>query len=234
MPLSCQVAVEIHVVGLRRGDGPGRECGGLVVVLAGGQAVVEAAEEPAEEVALGGGVAVSGVAAAVVVAAASRLFLTLRSVTDLVLPLARVTGAAPTKGAGGAKCKLTPAQVTELEAVLDAGSGPAVTRTSAGRWPGSPISCGSGSGWSVQVPAGPGRSPRAGPGNRPLDRRSVDQLRVLAGIAGALARAGEKRSASRMAAATCAVGQWTAAAEPVLLLEPAVCQTPIRKLAEQR
>src|SRR5271168_2625933 len=36
------------------------------------------------------------------------------------------------KGAGGAKCKLTAAQVAELEAVLEAGPRPAAIRTSAG------------------------------------------------------------------------------------------------------
>src|SRR5262245_8917190 len=47
------------------------------------------------------------------------------------------------KGAGGARSKLTPAQLRELEAVLDAD--PAARggmRTSARRWPGSP-------GWSA-------------------------------------------------------------------------------------
>ncbi len=53
------------------------------------------------------------------------------------------------KGAGGAKCKLTEAQVAELEAVLEAGRRPAGMRTSAGRWPGSPTRPGSGSGWST-------------------------------------------------------------------------------------
>ena len=43
-----------------------------------------------------------------------------------------------TKGAGGAKCKLTPAQLAELEAALDAGRPcGAGMRTSAGPWPGS-------------------------------------------------------------------------------------------------
>ena len=41
------------------------------------------------------------------------------------------------KGAGGAKCKLTAAQVAELEEVLDAGRRPRATWISAGRWPGS-------------------------------------------------------------------------------------------------
>ena len=37
------------------------------------------------------------------------------------------------KGAGGARCKLSAPQVAELEAVLDAGPGGAVMRISAGR-----------------------------------------------------------------------------------------------------
>ena len=62
-------------------------------------------------------------------------------------------GGAGLQGAGGAKCKLTAAQVAELEAVLDAGPGGVrAMRISAGRWPGSRIRCGGGSGWSTRWP----------------------------------------------------------------------------------
>ena len=54
------------------------------------------------------------------------------------------------KGAGGAKCKLTEAQVAELEEVLDAGPGARATWISAGRWRGSRSSAGGGSGWSTR------------------------------------------------------------------------------------
>ena len=54
------------------------------------------------------------------------------------------------KGAAGAKCKLTPAQVAELEEVLDAGRRLRATWISAGRWRGSRIRSGSGSGWSTR------------------------------------------------------------------------------------
>ena len=54
------------------------------------------------------------------------------------------------KGAGGAKCKLSGAQVAELEAVLDAGRRPRATWISAGRWRGSRIRPGGGSGWSTR------------------------------------------------------------------------------------
>ncbi len=56
------------------------------------------------------------------------------------------------RGAGGAKCKLTPAQVAELEEMLDAGRRSPGMRTSAGRWPGSRSRYGSGSGWSTRWP----------------------------------------------------------------------------------
>ena len=58
------------------------------------------------------------------------------------------------------------------------------------------------------------------------------QVRILAQVAGILARAGESRSASRMAALTCAVGQWTAAVVPVLLLMPSAYTTLARVLEE--
>src|SRR5437879_7376604 len=49
------------------------------------------------------------------------------------------------KGPGGARCKLSPAQVRELETVLDGGRPPGGgMRTSAGRWPGSPRSSAAG------------------------------------------------------------------------------------------
>ena len=57
-----------------------------------------------------------------------------------------------TKGAGGARCKLTAAQVAELEEVLDAGRRRAAMRISAGPWPGSRTRSGSGSGWSTPWP----------------------------------------------------------------------------------
>src|SRR5271163_1359279 len=50
------------------------------------------------------------------------------------------------KGAGGAQCKLTPAQVAELEAVLDAARRRPGMRISAGRWRGSRTRSGGGSG----------------------------------------------------------------------------------------
>ena len=54
------------------------------------------------------------------------------------------------EGAGGARCKLSPAQLRELQAVLDAGPAvPAGVRTSAGRWPGSLRSSAAGSGQST-------------------------------------------------------------------------------------
>jgi hypothetical protein len=46
------------------------------------------------------------------------------------------------------------------------------------------------------------------------------QAQALAEVAEALARAGDGRDACRLAAATCAVGRWTIAAKPVLLLDP--------------
>jgi putative transposase len=42
------------------------------------------------------------------------------------------------KGAGGARCKLTPLQLAELEAVLEAGPAAWGGRTSVGRWARSP------------------------------------------------------------------------------------------------
>jgi transposase len=87
-----------------------------------------------------------------------------------------------TKGAGGAKCKLTPAQLRELEAALDAG--PAVwagMRTSAGRWPGSPIWWPAGSGFSTCRPGstcsctGSGGACRSRPGGRPSGTRRRSQ-----------------------------------------------------------
>ena len=85
---------------------------GLLVGLAGGQAVVQAAEEAVEQVALRGGVVVTDVSAAVVVGAGAgrggqcgerpavarvgeSVVLIRRCITATVLPLARVTGAAP-------------------------------------------------------------------------------------------------------------------------------------------
>ena len=56
------------------------------------------------------------------------------------------------KGAGGAQCKLTPAQLGELESVLDAGPAPAGIWTSAGLWPGSRTRFGSGSERSTRWP----------------------------------------------------------------------------------
>lgn len=56
------------------------------------------------------------------------------------------------KGAGGAKYKLTPAQVAELEAVLDAARRPRATWTSAGPWPGSRTRPGGCPGWSTRWP----------------------------------------------------------------------------------
>ena len=108
MPLAVKWLVEFMLSGCGGGDRPGWECVGLVVVLAGGQVVVVAAEE----VALGG-VAVSGVAAPLVVVAVAEgcgdggerpdvpggcepVVSACRWVTNLILPLARVTGAAPT------------------------------------------------------------------------------------------------------------------------------------------
>src|SRR5215813_10110988 len=56
------------------------------------------------------------------------------------------------KGAGGARCKLSPAQLRELEAVLDAGPAAWAGRISAGRWPGSGSWRGTGSGWPTPWP----------------------------------------------------------------------------------
>jgi predicted metal-dependent hydrolase len=46
------------------------------------------------------------------------------------------------------------------------------------------------------------------------------QADALAQVANELARAGETRSAARLAAAICAVGHWTSAVGPVLQLAP--------------
>jgi hypothetical protein len=81
------------------------------------------------------------------------------------------------KGAGGAKCKLTAVQLAELEAVLDAGRRPAGMRTSAGRWRGSRTWRGSGSGWSTPWAGctccctGPGGACRSRPGGPPSGTR---------------------------------------------------------------
>ena len=81
------------------------------------------------------------------------------------------------RGAGGARCKLTPAQVRELEAVLDAGPAAGAGRTSAGRWPGSRSWCGAGSRWNTRWPGwmccctGSGGACRCRPGGRPSGTR---------------------------------------------------------------
>jgi hypothetical protein len=68
--------------------------------------------------------------------------------------------------------------------------------------------------------------------NRPAEAiaRSITDLEAqadaLARIAETLARAGETRFAYRMAAATCAIGRWTTAAPPVLLLAPSAYPEP--------
>jgi hypothetical protein len=59
------------------------------------------------------------------------------------------------------------------------------------------------------------------------------QAIALAQIADALARAGEARLASRVAAAACAVGPWTIAVRPVLLLVPQAYTALIRTLEKQ-
>jgi Homeodomain-like domain len=91
------------------------------------------------------------------------------------------------KGAGGARCKLAPAQLRELEAVLEAGRPRRAGRISAGRWRGSPMSSGGGSARSAPWPGraccctgsgGACSSPPARPpsgtkrGSRPGGRRS--------------------------------------------------------------
>jgi hypothetical protein len=58
------------------------------------------------------------------------------------------------------------------------------------------------------------------------------RARALANVAVALAQAGEVSAASRMAAATCATGQWAAAVRPVLLLVPSAFTTLARTLEE--
>jgi Homeodomain-like domain len=55
------------------------------------------------------------------------------------------------RGAGGAKCKLSAAQLRDLEALLDAGPVPSgAGRISAGRWRGSLSWCAAGSRWSTR------------------------------------------------------------------------------------
>ncbi len=61
----------------------------------------------------------------------------------------------------------------------------------------------------------------------------VSQATALAQVAKALARAGETRFASRVAAATCVVGEWATAAGPVLLLMPTAFTILDRMLEEQ-
>src|SRR3954452_20006343 len=53
------------------------------------------------------------------------------------------------KGPGGARCKLSPAQLDELQTVLDAGPAAWGWATSAGRCRASPSSCTPGSGWTT-------------------------------------------------------------------------------------
>jgi tetratricopeptide (TPR) repeat protein len=60
------------------------------------------------------------------------------------------------------------------------------------------------------------------------------QARTLVRVAEAMYKVGEIRSASRVAAATCAVGEWTIAVRPVLLLAPSGYAKLIRVLEEQR
>jgi len=59
------------------------------------------------------------------------------------------------------------------------------------------------------------------------------QASALAEVAGALAQTGETRSAARVTAAVCAVGTWTTATTPVLLLEPSAFTALTRRLKEQ-
>jgi len=59
------------------------------------------------------------------------------------------------------------------------------------------------------------------------------QSRTLVGVATALAQTGDANSAWRVAAATCAAGQWTTAVRPVLLLAPSAFTTLARMLEEQ-
>ena len=59
------------------------------------------------------------------------------------------------------------------------------------------------------------------------------QAGALAQVAGALAGAGNTRYAYRVAAATCAVGRWTAAARSVLLLDPSAFAALERVLARR-
>ena len=59
------------------------------------------------------------------------------------------------------------------------------------------------------------------------------QAYALAQVAEALARAGDTSFASRVAAAVCAVGRWTTAARPVLILDPPAFATIERLLAEE-
>ena len=106
------------------------------------------------------------------------------------------------KGAGGARCKLTPAQLRELEAVLDTGRPPGAGPISAGRWPGS-------GSWSAGARGGlypgrtgcaaaPARLERPGPGP-PGRRARPGRHRRLAG--GDLAR--HKRTAADLGAWLC-------------------------------
>jgi hypothetical protein len=85
------------------------------------------------------------------------------------------------RGAGGARCKLTSAQLRELEAVLDAGPAAGAGRISPGRWPGSASWCASGPGSSTRWP---GWLIATRPGDRPrliyrlhLDRGSGKHYR---------------------------------------------------------
>jgi hypothetical protein len=82
------------------------------------------------------------------------------------------------KGAGGAKCKLTPARLPELEAVLDAGPAAWAGPISAGRWPASVGWSASGSGSSTRWPGwmccctGSAGACRSRPGGRPSGMRT--------------------------------------------------------------
>ena len=60
----------------------------------------------------------------------------------------------------------------------------------------------------------------------------VSQGFALAQVAEALARAGENVPARRLATASCATGDWSAAARPVLLLAPSAFETLARTLEE--
>jgi hypothetical protein len=59
------------------------------------------------------------------------------------------------------------------------------------------------------------------------------QAHALARVAEAFARAGEIRSASCVAAAACALGGWTIAVKPVLMLAPSASEILTRALEEQ-